>query len=569
MSVFRISSSDSIPPDWKNRIDQGLRSFNREAVGYRDWLDLALSIQDEEGQVLGGLIGATIWDMLMIESLWLHEDLRGKGYGHALLARAEEIALVRGCTRAMLETYSWQALPFYEAHGYRVYGQLDDFPVGHSRYCLHRSLLTEMDNSHLAGPPLGQMDAMRVMTPMKEAEEQSYHEILHRLTLDLLNKTSTEDLLHEIVVAASAFLDAPFGEIMLLEGDVLVVRAFTGNQPYLLGDRVGRGDALVSWRAVDSRLPVVLDDYSGWMGQRPLYERAQLRAVADFPVLIGERCIGVLAMARTQKDYPFRREDVARGMQFARLAALLIEQTRARESAQSASDYKSELLGRVSHELRTPLGAILGFAELIELQSQRETDEQLRSHLRNIIEQSIYLSRLIDDLIDVAEMDQGRLGLQMMEILPAELLAEALMHTQDAVELRGLTLRGELDPALPARLMGDRKRLLQIMTNLLSNAVKYSAVGSVTLRLMAASPGRWIIEVSDSGQGISESHLERIFDPFWREEGSTKAHSKGYGLGLTLVRQLAELMGGEVVVQSKPGRGSRFQVKLPLIAPPE
>lgn len=127
-------------PEWIKIIRQGLYQYNREQVGSRDLREISLVARDENGRVVGGLIGGMIWGWLMVEVLWVSPHLRQGGHGSRLLAQAEEIARQQGCRHALLETFSFQALEFYLKQGYTIYGQLDDFPPGHSRYSLKKDL---------------------------------------------------------------------------------------------------------------------------------------------------------------------------------------------------------------------------------------------------------------------------------------------------------------------------------------------------------------------------------------------------------------------------------------------
>jgi transcriptional regulator with GAF, ATPase, and Fis domain len=146
------------------------------------------------------------------------------------------------------------------------------------------------------------MQSLYQLPPTAATPQSDYLEVLHQITLDLLNHRGLEDLLQLIVERAAVILDAPYAEIMLLEGEELVVRAFTHNQPYLLGDVVRPGEALITWRAFDTRQPVLIDDYFAWSGRRVLYDEAQLQAVGDFPIVIGQTCLGVLAARLAQRS---------------------------------------------------------------------------------------------------------------------------------------------------------------------------------------------------------------------------------------------------------------------------
>lgn len=196
---------------------------------------------------------------------------------------------------------------------------------------------------------------------------------LHQITLDLLERQEIESLLNKIAQASATFLDASYAEIMLMENDELVVRGVTDNQKNLIGERVNRNNAILSWQAFDTQTPAVLEDYSTWEHRRNVYNEFSLHAVADIPILNQGACIGILALGRNQPNYPFQKEEVQFGSLFANLAVLVIESTQLRETLreQSIRDpltnlfnrrYMQEMLNReVSRADRQmhPLGIIM------------------------------------------------------------------------------------------------------------------------------------------------------------------------------------------------------------------
>jgi len=164
-------------------------------------------------------------------------------------------------------------------------------------------------------------------------KQNDYLSILHQMTLDLLNRRNLDDLLQVVVVRAATLLDAPQATIGLKEGDHLVIRAATNNQPYQPGDRVDRNAASLSWRAADTGEPVVMEDYAVWLGHGIVYDENPPHAVAEFPIMLGKECIGVLSVGRTMPGYPFSREQIETGILFARLAALVLDNASLYDSA--------------------------------------------------------------------------------------------------------------------------------------------------------------------------------------------------------------------------------------------
>jgi ribosomal protein S18 acetylase RimI-like enzyme len=140
MTEFRISREDDAPPEDRTAVVDGLVAFNNRQVGDENFQRLVLILRDEEGAVRGGLLGGTLWDWLYVSHLWVDDEARGCGLGRRLMLEAEEAARARGCRHVHLDTFSFQARPFYESLGYEVFGELRDYPPGHSRYFLVKHL---------------------------------------------------------------------------------------------------------------------------------------------------------------------------------------------------------------------------------------------------------------------------------------------------------------------------------------------------------------------------------------------------------------------------------------------
>jgi len=225
---------------------------------------------------------------------------------------------------------------------------------------------------------------------------------------------------------------------------------------------------------------------------------------------------------------------------------------------------KSAFVAMVSHELRTPISAILGYAEIFkEAIYGPLTDKQAQMTSR-IISNSQRLLSLINDLLDQAQMEAGKLKIRYDTMRPADLL-DNLHGVMDKITVdKGLSLTSELDPNMPETLVGDSARLQQILVNLVNNAVKFTEEGSVHVQIEKLDEVEWGITVADTGQGIPEEEIPRIFDTFRQVEGATTRLHGGFGLGLSIVKQLVNLMGGRISVASKLGEGSTFSIILPI-----
>jgi PAS domain S-box-containing protein len=234
----------------------------------------------------------------------------------------------------------------------------------------------------------------------------------------------------------------------------------------------------------------------------------------------------------------------------------------AREAADAANHAKSAFLANMSHELRTPLNAVLGFAQIV-LQSP-DLAEDLRGYIEKIRRGGDYLLTLINDILDLSKIEAGRI-----ELYPEEFKAQGFFEDisdmfRFRAEQKGIDFHYRADASLPHCLQADNKRLRQVVLNLLSNAVKFTTEGHVALSV-AYQDGYLRLCVEDTGIGIASEDLPAIFRPF-TQTGESCYKSQGTGLGLSITRKIVELMGGEISVDSEPGKGSRFHVQIPLEA---
>jgi PAS domain S-box-containing protein len=249
----------------------------------------------------------------------------------------------------------------------------------------------------------------------------------------------------------------------------------------------------------------------------------------------------------------------------------------AREAALAASRAKSEFLSSMSHEIRTPMNAILGMAEVL---AESPLSDEQRRFVETMQHNGAALLDLIDGILDLAKVESGRLSLESTAFDLGELVERAVETLGIRAYEKRLELVALIAPDLPRVLVGDPLRLRQILINLLGNAIKFTAVGSVVLTVSgrtdnsaghAAAPSRPKSEfqelnfaVSDTGIGIPPETLAELFAPFTQADSSTARKYGGSGLGLSIVKRLVELMGGEIGVTSEPGRGSTFRFALRL-----
>lgn len=321
--------------------------------------------------------------------------------------------------------------------------------------------------------------------------------------------------------------------------------------------------------------------------------RAQVRAKLIAPIRLQDRLWGLLIAHECFKPRQWQEseqrflqqiaENLAIAISQAQLYAELQQQKQTLEqrvvertqalrdamlSAQSANRAKSEFLAAVSHELRTPLACIIGMSSTLQRWSKDVLTERQQNFLQIIHDSGEHLSALINDILDLSQAEAGRMMLNLREFSMSRLAQQTLKTFEGQAALQEIEL--ELDLHLDSindRFTADPRRVRQILFNLISNAVKFtSARGKVTLRVFS-QPDLMVLQVKDTGIGIPEPQLPLLFQKFQQLDGSYQREYSGTGLGLALTKQLVELHGGRIEVESTVGVGSIFTVKLPVQPP--
>lgn len=236
----------------------------------------------------------------------------------------------------------------------------------------------------------------------------------------------------------------------------------------------------------------------------------------------------------------------------------------ARDEAMQANSFKSQLLANVSHELRTPLGIVLGYTDLLARNSYGELNDKQITMLGRIRDSTQYLDGLVSELLDQAQLDSGRLKLSKRSFEPREVLGSTCNQLSVLAESKNLTFSAAIADDLPTSIVGDSRRLKQILVNLVSNAVKFTEAGGITVNIFAPNKMEWVIRVTDTGPGIPAESVNIVFEPFKQLSNANKALRKGYGLGLSITRQLIRLMEGNITLESAVGKGTTFTITLPL-----
>jgi PAS domain S-box-containing protein len=243
-----------------------------------------------------------------------------------------------------------------------------------------------------------------------------------------------------------------------------------------------------------------------------------------------------------------------------RVARRTAEFAAARDEAERANQAKSEFLSRMSHELRTPLNAIIGFAQLLEIPDDSPLSPQQADNVHEILHAGKHLLAQVNEVLDLARIESGHLELSLETVALAPLVADCVAQVQPLAAANAIAIEVGLAPDLAVR--ADHLRLRQVLLNLLSNAIKYNRHGGSVRIDATPAPARLRLTVHDTGRGIPPEHLARLFRPFERLESSYEG-TEGTGIGLALVKQLVEAMGGATGVASQPEVGSDFWFELP------
>jgi PAS domain S-box-containing protein len=229
---------------------------------------------------------------------------------------------------------------------------------------------------------------------------------------------------------------------------------------------------------------------------------------------------------------------------------------------------KTSFVSIASHELRTPLNAILGYTDMLQAGVYGKFTDRQGGILDRIVANIGHLQNLVNNLLDRAQIEAGTMRLRSAPFAPSDLLNEVIGVTSLMADSKGLKLTTNIASEVPDMIEGDQQRLHQILENLVSNALKFTDEGEVAIRAYLRDADHWALEVKDTGCGIPQEAHGYIFEPFRQVDDSITRQFAGPGLGLSIVRQLTELMGGRIELESEVGKGTTFTVILPLEAAP-
>jgi signal transduction histidine kinase len=293
-----------------------------------------------------------------------------------------------------------------------------------------------------------------------------------------------------------------------------------------------------------------------------IVRRLGAASIMIVPIVARDDVLGAIALVSADERRRFDAQDLALAEDIAARAALAVANARLYEEARRANKTKSDFLAVVSHDLRTPLTAIIGYIDLMEMGIPEPLPDATRQRLQRIRTSAAHLQYLLNELLAFARLDAGREEVRAREVDPREIGSEAASVAEPLALERGLRFELQV-PTTAVALRTDPDKVRQVLLNLVGNAVKYTQRGEIRVELQKAAGGQATIRVRDTGVGIAGHHLQQIFEPFWQVDANQRPRDGGTGLGLSVVRRLVKLLGGQVSVESRLGEGSTFTVTLP------
>lgn len=372
----------------------------------------------------------------------------------------------------------------------------------------------------------------------------------------LNSRLELKPLLQDIISAAAELTDTTESSVLLVDsksGD-LFFEAAIGIKKYEVERVAVPKESIAGW-IVENNMPLVIDDVTKeprWSQKVDEAADFVTRSILGVPLCVKDKVIGAIEVLNKRDKQPFSEDDLSTLTTIAAQAAVAIEKARLFQQSDQIAD--------VVHELRTPLTSIVGYSKLL---LTAELDPSTHDQFLEVINrEASRLGDMVNDFLDLARLESGRARLAYEPVDVRKVIDDAVAVIQPQSEERGLKLLLDVPSTLPP-VMGDEKRIKQVMLNLASNAIKYNREGGQVRITASADEGAIQIAVEDNGQGIRPEDMDKLFDKF-RRIAETDDSAKGTGLGLPITKQLVEVHGGQMKVTSEWGVGSTFAFTLPI-----
>ena len=405
---------------------------------------------------------------------------------------------------------------------------------------------------------LGDADAIERALAERDEENAAMREVTNALA----READLEPLLQVICEQASAQCDASGATVVQLSGDRGHVVSASGSLGGMLGSRFPLVGSLTQ-RAIEERRPVRADDYRI---EHPRFRRTaeefEVGPALFAPLVAHNHMLGALTVARRRGAAPFSIREERRIAAIADYAALALWKAHLTDEARLANKVKGEFIATMSHELRTPLTALLGYEELFAEHIFGPLTDQQEVAVERMRTSTQHLQAIIDEVLTFSRLEAGEERVRFRDVPVQDVLngvMAVLGPLANAKRIALTTRRAEE----PQSIRTDPDMLRRILVNLGGNAVKFTEHGSVTFTV--GRDEEWLVfEVADTGIGIAQEDIARLFQPFTQLDTGFTRRFGGTGLGLFVSRRLADLLGGDIGVTSAPGKGSTFTLRLPL-----
>jgi len=422
-----------------------------------------------------------------------------------------------------------------------------------------------------------------VQTRTRELEQSLQQQTATANVLKVISRSAfnLQAVLDALVKSAAELCGGDDVSILHLEADKLLRIAHYGPIKAPPGYVIPTVRGTIIGRSVLERRPIHVADLQSETEDYPegsaIARELGHRTILVVPLLREGTPLGVITVRRNKVE-PFSDKQIDLVTTFADQAVIAIENTRlfaevqARtselaktvEDLEIASQHKSQFVANMSHELRTPMAAILGYAELMQEGFYEPLGQKSLDALTRIRSNGKHLLGLINTVLDIAKIESGQFTLNMAEYAIESVVETVRTATESLAQNKKLTLTTSVDKSLPVG-RGDEQRLTQVLLNLVGNAIKFTDAGEVRVTAKAVN-GHFAVSVVDTGPGIPEDHQSRIFEQFHQVDSSNTKAKGGTGLGLAIAKQIVEMHGGRIWVESTIGKGSTFQMQIPTRA---